>query len=218
VGVVSRRPGILMGGPTADVYPVYDDLDAVRSAQSRPGAVSAELEEIQAVLASPSAEELDAGTHAFLLDRLAVLSSDDPVLSQMKQALEDQIDQWSRGNVNVALVGRVPVRVVGVVRIGDYLTSSEIPGVAMAMTHAGPTIGVALEDYNGNAEGTVVAVIQPGWYGAALTNTAQTLATGDVLSQQNAYLAARLEALEAENLDLQNRLAALEHLVASGQN
>ncbi|MCL4366165.1 MerR family DNA-binding transcriptional regulator [Patescibacteria group bacterium] len=50
--------------------------------------------------------------------------------------------------IPVALAGRVPVKVSdenGPVEIGDYLTSSSIPGVAMKATRVGSVIGQALE-------------------------------------------------------------------------
>jgi len=52
----------------------------------------------------------------------------------------------------VALVGRVPVKVTtknGEIKVGDYLTSSDIPGVAMKATKPGRVIGIALESYSG---------------------------------------------------------------------
>jgi hypothetical protein len=51
----------------------------------------------------------------------------------------------------VALAGRVPVKVStenGVIRAGDYLSISSVPGVAKRATKAGVTIGKALEDAN----------------------------------------------------------------------
>ncbi len=50
----------------------------------------------------------------------------------------------------IALIGRVPVKVSlenGPVHVGDYLTSSSNPGVAMKAVKAGKVIGKALEDY-----------------------------------------------------------------------
>jgi len=52
--------------------------------------------------------------------------------------------------VTVALAGRTPVKVSsknGPIQIGDYLASSDIPGVAVKATMAGPVIGTAMEDY-----------------------------------------------------------------------
>jgi hypothetical protein len=52
--------------------------------------------------------------------------------------------------VTVALAGRTPVKVSsrnGPIQIGDYLASSDIPGVAVKATMAGPVIGTAMENY-----------------------------------------------------------------------
>ena len=48
----------------------------------------------------------------------------------------------------IALVGRVPVKAStenGLIQVGDRLTASSIPGVAMKMTGSGQSIGIALE-------------------------------------------------------------------------
>ena len=52
----------------------------------------------------------------------------------------------------VALIGRVPVKVSlenGPIQPGDYLTSSSTPGVAMKASRPGPTVGKALEEFDG---------------------------------------------------------------------
>lgn len=63
----------------------------------------------------------------------------------------------------VALVGRVPCRVVGQIQPGDCLVSSDIPGVATAMNAAkyqpGVVIGKALEDYNRTEPGVIEVVV-----------------------------------------------------------
>ena len=63
----------------------------------------------------------------------------------------------------VALVGRVPCKVVGTVRKGECLTSSELPGVARALNatqyQPGVVIGKALQDYNSNEPGIIEVVV-----------------------------------------------------------
>lgn len=51
----------------------------------------------------------------------------------------------------LALKGRVPCKVVGRVRRGDFLVTSNVPGHAMAATSPSPlaVIGIALEDFDG---------------------------------------------------------------------
>ena len=53
----------------------------------------------------------------------------------------------------VALAGRVPLKVStenGPIEIGDYLTSSSTPGVAMKASRPGPVVGKALEAFGGD--------------------------------------------------------------------
>ncbi len=73
-------------------------------------------------------------------------------------------------SVPVALSGRVPVKVStenGVIRSGDYLTSSSVAGVAMRADRPGPVIGQALSSYEGADMGTVVAFVKNGFYGGS---------------------------------------------------
>jgi hypothetical protein len=76
--------------------------------------------------------------------------------------------------VIVALSGRVPVRVSttnGVIRAGDYLTSSPVAGVAMKATKAGTIIGQALTAYDGEDEGQVMVFIKNGfWNGQSVAS------------------------------------------------
>ncbi|HUV81310.1 MAG TPA: hypothetical protein VMW21_02205 [Patescibacteria group bacterium] len=69
----------------------------------------------------------------------------------------------------VALAGRVAVKVStenGPIVIGDALTSSVQPGVAMKATKAGRVIGIALENYDGyNKDGKIMIFINPHWQG-----------------------------------------------------
>jgi hypothetical protein len=54
----------------------------------------------------------------------------------------------------LVLAGRVPVKVClenGPVRIGDTLAPSSIPGVAMRSNGVGPTIGIALDNFDGSS-------------------------------------------------------------------
>ena len=61
----------------------------------------------------------------------------------------------------VALIGRVPCRVVGVINKGDLLMSSDFPGVACKLENYTPgcVIGKALESYSNNTEGTIEIMV-----------------------------------------------------------
>ncbi|MBI5794215.1 hypothetical protein HZA87_03990, partial [Candidatus Uhrbacteria bacterium] len=66
----------------------------------------------------------------------------------------------------VALVGRVPVKVVqegGSIAVGDFLTTSSTPGAAMKATQAGRVIGMALSNWDGSSPTVMVQVINT-WY------------------------------------------------------
>jgi len=67
----------------------------------------------------------------------------------------------------VALTGRVPVKVANVngsIKAGDPLTSSDIAGVAMKATKAGPILGVAMRDFTGTGIGSVLTYVKTGYY------------------------------------------------------
>ncbi len=189
VGIVSTKPGVLLGGPTADAYPVWDELERVRG----------ELFEVQAVISAQSAaagevtaSELDPAVNgsdasdstASLGLENAELPRDlaplDPELEQRRAELQQQaldlearLDSWRRGNVPVALVGRVPVKVTGAVEQGEYLTSSDVAGFGMALRQPGPYFAVAMESSSGG-ERKILALIQQGWYGGSVADPVAT--------------------------------------------
>lgn len=71
----------------------------------------------------------------------------------------------------VALVGRVPVKVVaegGEIRTGDFVTTSSTPGYAMRATESGRVIGMALADWDGVSDTVMVQVVNS-WYTAPVS-------------------------------------------------
>ena len=66
---------------------------------------------------------------------------------------------------HVAMTGRIPCKVIGPVKKGDRLCSSEIPGVAkkadIESVSSFAIIGRALEDFDGEGEGIVLVVVGP---------------------------------------------------------
>ena len=66
-------------------------------------------------------------------------------------------------SVQVALVGRVPCSVVGTIRKGDRLVSSDRPGVAQALNtnlyQPGCIVGKALEEYNSTEPGVIEVAV-----------------------------------------------------------
>ena len=67
------------------------------------------------------------------------------------------------GQTPIAFVGRVNVLVNGrggKIKLGDYLTISPEPGVAMKATKAGAVIGQALGSFSGQATGTIPMIVR----------------------------------------------------------
>lgn len=115
--------------------------------------------------------------------RALITTTSDADLERRAQELEDAVDSWQRGNVAVALVGRVPVLTTGFVKVGEPLTSSDISGHAMAMRKAGPSIGIALESKSTAGRGTVLVLVQPGWRAPVLEDTEE--AEREVLTSES---------------------------------
>lgn len=72
---------------------------------------------------------------------------------------DPQLSRGAKSAVQVALAGRVPVKVSlenGPIKPGDYLTTSSTPGVAAKAITAGPTIGKAMEAFDGTS--TIVGI------------------------------------------------------------
>ena len=63
----------------------------------------------------------------------------------------------------VALQGRVPCRVRGVIRKGDRMVSSDVPGIAERLDNSkyqpGCIIGKALQDHDSDSEGVIEVVV-----------------------------------------------------------
>jgi len=166
VGVVSTKPGFLMGGPRADAYP-------------------------------------------FIRERLTLQqgNTDDPTVAQRLQELEEILDNWPRGDVNVALAGRVPVKVdasYGSIEPGDPLTSSPTPGHAMKATRPGTIIGMALSGLeSGQGEVLVFPSLR---YHVPHGYPSGAVEAGELTTRQED----RIAALEQENARLKERLAEIE--------
>ncbi len=70
-------------------------------------------------------------------------------------------------HVQLALAGRVPVKVTGEngpIAIGDAITSSSIPGVGMKAIKSGRVVGFALQSFNGEGVGYVKILINPHYW------------------------------------------------------
>jgi hypothetical protein len=71
--------------------------------------------------------------------------------------------QKGKFTVALALAGRVPCQVIGTVKKGDLIVSSDVPGVGKALDDEefkpGCVIGKALENYNSTDVGIIQVVV-----------------------------------------------------------
>lgn len=81
------------------------------------------------------------------------------------------------GSVIVGLQGQITIRVStrnGAIASGDPIAPSDIPGVGVKATSAGPIIGHALATYDSTDPyiiGTVLALVQPAWFDPSIRLT-----------------------------------------------
>jgi hypothetical protein len=176
LGIVSGRPGLLLGGAPFDVASLgsawgeevvslfHAEQPSLRAEalERHPGLrvaweeLARKSEEASAAGSVPGAErevreERPLGAEAELETRLESL------------ALELFHE---RHFVAVALAGRVPVKVdteYGEIAAGDPLAPSPTPGVAMRATGREPVIGTALESFGGG-RGKVLAFVHRAWH------------------------------------------------------
>ncbi len=229
LGVVSTRPGVLLGAFAFSIERLRDawgdevarDFEAMRPEMeaevlaSRPSLVerrellSSPASFASAYLAEWQAPEMPSGGDGPF--RVAPTPSEEDLLEEYeiaREALDLELSDaimarfFDQHFAPVALAGRVPVRVdatFGAVEPGDLLAPSPVPGAAMKATRPGPTIGVALEPLPGG-EDKILVLVQRGWYGGdALATAARGF--GD---------SAALADLRAENQRLESRLLRLE--------
>ncbi len=97
------------------------------------------------------------------------------------------INDMSGGGAEVAISGRASLQVSsenGGIEPGDYLTSSDIPGVAMKAIKAGLVIGRALTEFAASGTGSVAVQISPTYFFGDLNSLAGiTQGTGNAFSQ-----------------------------------
>ncbi len=97
------------------------------------------------VVASYSGNELiEKSNSPYQRNLIGVVSTKPAVVLRSDQTGEMKL---------VSLAGRVPVKVStenGAIAVGDFITSSSIPGVGMKASKAGPTVGRSLESFNPN--------------------------------------------------------------------
>jgi hypothetical protein len=117
----------------------------------------------------------------------------------------------------VAMLGRVPAKFSlenGPIAVGDPLTTSSIPGVAMKATQAGQIIGYAMQSSDSAQEGKLLVWLQVGFYlpPAALDalNTSAQLAAAVAADSTVAQLEAQIADLSAQLAKLSEQVDQLQ--------
>jgi len=160
IGVVSEKPGIVLGGGAFDAVSLNSTWGA-------------EVGALYAVDRARLREEVLV-ERGDLRRKLEPIDSPQPASGDDLLAIEDQIESSSLERffeerfAPVALAGRVPVKVdasFGAIQPGDALAPSPLPGVAMKATGPGPTVGTALEGL-AVGRGKVLALVHRGQFGA----------------------------------------------------
>lgn len=160
------------------------------------------VEEGDVLVVGSGAKNVKKSTEIYQKELLGVVSAKPGYI------LSDGDLEPMKNKVIVGLIGRVPVKVStenGMIEVGDYLTSSSKPGVAMKATGPGPVVGKALETYDKNGAGKIMVFINLGWYGGEHTSETEDKMKKDVIS-----LKEEVNQLKAENEQLEVRLARLE--------
>ena len=179
LGVVSERPGFLLGGAPFDIESLGtgwgQDLKARFLAErgqlrekilAQRGDLRAQLEKLGASPDSKTPPSVSEGTSSH-----SGAPFDDKNREAMLQ-FESRLDELAlesfheQNFASVALSGRVPVKVdtrFGDIRTGDLLAPSPLPGVAMKASKPGPIIGTALESFSGGF-GKVLVFVHLGSY------------------------------------------------------
>jgi hypothetical protein len=95
---------------------------------------------------------------------------------------DETVGTWRK----IALNGHVPVKVStenGPIAIGDFLTTSSVPGIAMKATEDGTVIGKAMDNYSGDGVGVIPVFVSIGSYTAphvSITDITQSIQDGGV--------------------------------------
>ena len=175
---VIETNGVLAAGGWADLAE-YMPLDSINYESGE--LISARI---------PTQQEIDnESTKESFIGTLSSVSYDSQLIGVVSQPGTPGLGPVDKENYKaITLVGRVPVKVStenGPISVGDYLTSSTTPGVAMKATKPGTVIGKALEafpntssisDNSSIVTGSILVFVNLTWYGGEI-NSNGTLGT-----------------------------------------
>jgi len=154
-------------GNAGTIYAEQTSISEIDLAENYPSSQTLKGGEVVAVDPADK-EHILRTTQKYQPDLIGVISTKPGILL-------GGFSRESSKNAPVALAGRLPVKVClenGPIEIGDYLTSSSQPGVAMRATEPGRVIGIALESYDSEEiVDKVMVFVNPHWYGGSLDST-----------------------------------------------
>jgi len=160
----------LTGGPDlAENIPVSDltigagDLVSVDTAATTSGEYDTYQGQVYDLFSAKKA------ARAYDPQMLGVISTDPSMVLHTDMNAVENGDITPAGNRPIVLTGRTLVKVSlenGPIEEGDYVTSSDIPGVGMKATKSGQVIGQALQSFDGTASstGAILVFVKPGYY------------------------------------------------------
>lgn len=126
---------------------------------------------------------------------IGVVSDSSAVIINSGEASNNEAETILRP---LTLVGRIPVKVStenGPIVVGDYLTSSSIPGVAMRANMPGRVVGIALESFGtsndqvsnlNNQNGKIMVFVNLSWYAGELTSDGRMKVKSKLINSNSA--------------------------------
>lgn len=175
-----------LGADIAEYYPTSDSsIEA--------GDLVSILDMSSSTLSVDMKYPVGKSTEAYDPKLLGVISDSSAVIINSGASSSDKINMTLRP---LALAGRVLVKVSdenGPIKTGDYLTSSNIPGVAMKAIARGKVIGMALEDFDKskitNEElgiGRIMMFVNVDWYsGSGSATSTDAILSGGLWENLN---------------------------------
>ncbi len=158
------------GAPTVDyaeIYPTKDGIEYGDIVATSTEIVQTKKVENTTVLEGQytSMSKLEKSTSAYQTNVIGITSNNYGDFTSTGHGVVDDADH----PLPVALNGRVPLKVSSVngdINVGDFITTSNIPGVGMKATSAGSIIGTALTSYSNsdpNAVGGITVFVRLGY-------------------------------------------------------
>ncbi len=163
---VSSATGACAGNTAGTIYATSTSISSADVAENYVSSELLQPGEVVAMSGDGNSNAIIAATSQTPTQLLGVVSTNPGVTINSGA----KTDTTHPNLYPIALVGRVPVKVSsanGIINLGDPLTASSIPGVAVKATQPGLIIGRALESYtdtNPNDTGSIMVYSTVSWY------------------------------------------------------